>query len=323
MANTPESHFSRRTLAKGAAWSVPAVAVAAAAPSVAASELNTDPVIVSATRTGCASASLTYNGISGQEYRIEGSINESDWLSTTTSTHISTGTGSSAAVSFDSNIRYVRIQHISGTSNSGWDQEDLGAIPDATLIDSVTVTRSAMSAYTVTVSPGQDYATYEYQTTENNGNWNAAQTGTAYATPFTFQGTVGIKQIRVRRSVCGGTPTDWTTVAVPAGGWQSTTDSGRQPLDTTTETVAREASITDSQPAETTAPAKRTAEPKAPAAKKSAEPKAPAANKSAPTAKPTASPTPEPSASMVPDPEPIVTESNVLPEPVPAPTASA
>ena len=48
MTDTTKSGISRRTLAKGAAWAAPAVAVAAAAPNVAASPVTPPPCITAA-----------------------------------------------------------------------------------------------------------------------------------------------------------------------------------------------------------------------------------------------------------------------------------
>lgn len=256
---------------------------------------------MSATRTGCTSATLKYDGISGQTYRIRVSSNGTDWGTPTPDTHVSTGPGSTVSVSSGSNIRYVRIQHTTGTADSGWEQVDLGAIPTPAAV-SVTVTRSATSPYnyTVTVTPDdQGFDIYYYEASENSGNFNNPPvSGTSSTSPFVFTGTGKIQQIRVRRGLCGAF-SPWVVVS----SW--TTADGTGKLE------APEVSVKVETPA--TEPQKKGKQP--------AESKAPAAKKSAPTVEPT--PTPEPSVSMAPDPEPIVTESVVVPEPVPVPTPSA
>ncbi len=106
MANTPESQFSRRTLAKGAAWAVPAVAVAVGAPAYAFSKLPAPTGPFSANLTACNQATVSWGGPSGVQYQVEYSVNGTDLKEATTVN----GTPTDVTAGGTENIRAVRLR---------------------------------------------------------------------------------------------------------------------------------------------------------------------------------------------------------------------
>jgi hypothetical protein len=113
------SNISRRTVAKGAAWTVPVVAVGAAAPAMAASGIScpTSARLVSATATGGGSNKtwtvvISFEGlVAGQEYSASITVTDSK------------GSGGSESVTFTpiSSIHeqtFVARRHDNGSTTS-------------------------------------------------------------------------------------------------------------------------------------------------------------------------------------------------------------
>ena len=292
MANTPEGHFSRRTLAKGAAWAVPAVAAAVVAPSVAASTTDTAPTGVTMTNRTCAGFTVSWiPKVEGGTYAIE-AYDGTDW-----SPVVSDFTGTSYYVADEAlAITQVRVTHFvsaaaySEPTNS--DSQPVVGPTGFTFSDTKVDTTNYPFTWVTNATLDALGATYVVQARKKNVTDYTIYESTSASPLLTSVKYDG--DAKLVTSVCGQKFTT-TWPAAPAALGSAT--SG-----------AREASSTETQPAETKAPAKKSTEPKA----------APAAQKSVPTAEPTSSPTPEPTVS-VPAPTPVVTPPAV----VPAPTASA
>ncbi len=301
MANTPESQFSRRTLAKGAAWAVPAVAVAVGAPAYAFSKLPAPTGPFSASLTACNEATVSWGEPSGVQYQVEYSVNGTDFKGATTVT----GTSTTVTAGGTENIRAVQVRRYD--SDEAYSDWVIYTIPTPTLTG--VVAQVTETGYTVSWNAVSLAGTYTVEGRTGNSAYKTMGTTTNTSLSVTTNKRYG--SVRVSTTVCG---VDVSTAVSP------TTSPNGLGTDQTpkVERSTREAATSDTQE-------KKSAEAKPSEAGKSPETKAPAAKKSAPTVEPTpsATPTPEPSVSMVPDPEPIVTESAVLPEPVPVPTPSA
>lgn len=302
MANTPESQFSRRTLAKGAAWAVPVVAAAVGAPAYAFSKLPAPTGPFRASLTACNEATVSWGEPTGFQYQVEYSVNGTDFKETTTVT----GTSTTVTAGGTENIRAVQVRRYdSAEAYSDW----------VTIATPITgPTNFTFSATKVGSPPDQGYpfswsdnpvlsglgATYSVSgIAENNKDIVLGPT-----TELQLLSGDKAASATLTTNVCGLT----FTAQWPVNGLLREPSPNNAGVDTAentkVETPATEPQKQGKQPAES---------------------KAPAAKKSAPTVEPTPSPTPtpEPSVSMVPDPDPIVTESGVLPEPVPVPTPSA
>lgn len=301
MANTPERHFSRRTLAKGAAWSVPVVAVAAAAPAYAQSLLNTKPSNVTATRVDCDTANVTWTGIEGA-YELQG-FNGTDWTPTTPTAATDSSNGVVSVTR--ETITKVRVRQVAGTAVSDWvESENLPAITGPTEFTFRDAMVEGFYAFTWTTTAVLASSNASFSVQARNKDETAyttlgATTSSSRTTSIKWDGDAILTT-----TVCGLT----FTAQWPVNGLLREPSPNNAGVDTAENTQV-ETPATEPQNK----------------GKQLAESKAPAAKKSAPTIEPTPTPTPtpEPSVSMAPDPEPIVTESVVVPEPVPVPTPSA
>lgn len=302
MANTPESQFSRRTLAKGAAWAVPAVALAVGAPAYALSKLQA-PTDVRASLTACNKATVSWGEPSEVQYQVEYSVNGTDFKETTPVT----GTSTTVTAEGTENIRAVQVRRYD--SDKAYSDWVIYTIPTPELTGVVAQVTQTGYSYTVSWNAVSLAGTYTVEGRTGNSAYETMGTTTDTSLSVTTNKRYG--SVRVSTTVCG--------VVVSTAVSPTTSPNGLGTDQTpTVERSTREAATSDTQE-------KKSAEAKPSEAGKSPETKAPAAKKSAPTVEPTpsATPTPGPSVSKVPDPEPIVTEPVVVPEPVPVPTPSA
>ena len=220
---TPERGFSRRTLAVGAAWSVPVVAVAAAAPAYAASGLPTLPLNVSATKSTLCATTVTWTGIPGQNYQVEYRLPTGGFTGTTTAT--SATTSFSTVFSSPNNIVEVRVRHyLSPTLFSAWVTYTL-PVPAAP--STVTAVRTWSTAdiwnfyYTVTWAAVAGATSYTVERNESStgGTWTNATVVNAPVVTTTFTRFILSGQyarVRVRALVCG-IYSDWREAVVAEG----------------------------------------------------------------------------------------------------------
>lgn len=215
---TPARGISRRSLALGAAWSVPAIAVVAAAPARATSVLPTEPTNVFAVKVipGC-STTVTWSGIAGEEYQVEYSTDGTNFTGTTTVTSASTSFTNTFAS--PQGIVAVRVRHIgAGSQYSNW----VSATIDVPVPSPFGVVRSGPFLFwynyaaTWGAVPGATQYDLEATTSAGDSGWVDIYQGsdTSYEVARGFW-LSQYQQFRVRALVCG-VWSPWGVVGVGA-----------------------------------------------------------------------------------------------------------
>lgn len=207
-----EPTISRRVLAKGAAWAVPAAAVVAAAPAFATSPAAI-PQITEVTRGAGCTTQVKWSGKATSSYQVSYSTN-SGTSYTNYDVPVTAQSSYSASIDLEdatmTNITNVRVCLVGGT-------ECVASALSTTVTapTSITATRMGTSpnfTFTLTRTGGSG-PTFDVEATTSDGNDGFGSIATDIVTLSPVTTSSEYKQFRIRSRLCG-VVSSWTTVTV-------------------------------------------------------------------------------------------------------------
>lgn len=204
MNTTPgPEEISRRRVAKGAAWSVPAIAIVAASPAYAASGALDAPN-VSWSRNADCTVRVSWSPVAhATSYEVQYKTNPGGaWLP---STPLST---TSTATSVPTNATNVRVRAKNTTQVSDWTEISGITVATPTAPTGVTATRPTGTTVLVSWNPVAGAASYEVQIRFFGLFWGGTQSVTGTSTTIN-DGGLGTGA-RVRAVGCNGLTSGWT-----------------------------------------------------------------------------------------------------------------
>lgn len=200
-----EPTVSRRLLAKGAAWAVPAAAVVVAAPAFAESSNAANPQV---SRSGACTAELSWTGSATEGYVV--AYQTQSQVATNTWTELGTITGTTAQVLQTAPASPVVKVRVRNPPITDWVESSL--LPVYPTLTTTTRTQAGPNEYDYVVAWNAINGASNYvvsgnsstSTTEPTTGWVQHYSGTGLSAEWTTKGSSAVERwVRVTATICG------------------------------------------------------------------------------------------------------------------------